>query len=307
MRVAAILLLLTATTQAQWQLQQSHTTAGLRGIHALSSEIAWASGTNGTILHTTDGGTTWLHCTTPPDADKLDFRGIQGFDAQTAIVMSSGKGDLSRLYKTTDACKSWKLIITNPDPDGFWDAIGFDTSTGRANPSWNLHGVLVGDPVHGEFVIFTSWNSGDTWLPWVSSKRLLPAKARPGESLFAASNSTLVVPGNNGQFAFVTGGSGGARLIFEQHHDPCDCNPWENFSDIRLPIPSSESAGAFALARRSDKEYTSIADFMVVGGDYKKPDAPGTSAFEPYSAPPWLYSLAESLHPPPHPTATAAP
>jgi photosystem II stability/assembly factor-like uncharacterized protein len=49
----------------------------------------------------------------PADAANLDFRGIQAFDASTAIVMSSGKGDLSRLYKTTDACATWKLQLTS--------------------------------------------------------------------------------------------------------------------------------------------------------------------------------------------------
>ena len=47
--------------------------------------------------------------------------------------MSSGKGDLSRLYKTTDACKTWKLVFTNPDREGFWDAVKFSMTepTGR--------------------------------------------------------------------------------------------------------------------------------------------------------------------------------
>ena len=123
MRTLALAALLLATTsQAQFQLQDSHTTASLRGIHSIGNGIAWASGTEGTVLRTTDDGATWQRCATPPDADKLDFRGIQAFDQNTAIVMSSGKGDLSRLYKTTDACKSWKLVFTNPDKDGFWDA-----------------------------------------------------------------------------------------------------------------------------------------------------------------------------------------
>ena len=51
--------LLTTTLQAQWTIQQSHTTASLRGIHALGNGIAWASGTEGTVLRTTDDGTTW--------------------------------------------------------------------------------------------------------------------------------------------------------------------------------------------------------------------------------------------------------
>jgi photosystem II stability/assembly factor-like uncharacterized protein len=58
----------------------------------------------------------------------LDFRGVQAFDAATAIVMSSGKGDLSRLYKTVDGCKNWALLFTNPDPDGFWDDIALALS-----------------------------------------------------------------------------------------------------------------------------------------------------------------------------------
>jgi photosystem II stability/assembly factor-like uncharacterized protein len=110
----------------------------LRGIDSVGKGIAWASGTNGTVLRTEDGGYLWQKCTVPPGAEKLDFRGIQAFDENTAIVMSSGKGDLSRLYKTTDGCQSWKLVFTNPDKDGFWDALEFLDAK---------HGYLLGDPV----------------------------------------------------------------------------------------------------------------------------------------------------------------
>jgi hypothetical protein len=117
MRPALILtaLLVAATARAQWEIQTAPTTADLRGIHALGNGIAWASGSDGAVLRTTDDGAHWQRCATPPDAEALDFRGIQAFDANTAIVMSSGKGPLSRLYKTTDGCHSWKLVFTNPD------------------------------------------------------------------------------------------------------------------------------------------------------------------------------------------------
>ncbi len=111
---------------AQWVIQNSNTAADLRGIHSVDGKVAWASGTNGTVLRTVDGGANWQVCAIPPGAEKLDFRGVQAFDDKTAIMMSSGKGDLSRLYKTTDGCKTWKLVFTNPDKDGFWDAIYFD-------------------------------------------------------------------------------------------------------------------------------------------------------------------------------------
>ena len=123
MRLIFFALLLTASAHAQWDLQNSGSTADLRGIHSIGKGIAWASGSNGTVLRTEDGGHLWQRCTVPAGAEKLDFRGIQAFDANTAIVMSSGKGDLSRLYKTTDGCQTWKLVFTNPDAEGFWDAI----------------------------------------------------------------------------------------------------------------------------------------------------------------------------------------
>ena len=78
-------------------------------------------------------------------AEHLDFRGIQAFDANTAIVMSSGKGDLSRLYKTTDGCHSWKLMFTNPDKDGFWDAMYCARSE-----DGKFHRWIFGDPVQRE-------------------------------------------------------------------------------------------------------------------------------------------------------------
>ncbi len=112
--LTALLTLTTTATRAQFILQDSHTTASLRGIHSIGNGVAWASGTEGTVLRTTDDGATWQRCTTPPDAEKLDFRGIQAFDQNTAIVMSSGKGDLSRLYKTTDACKIMETRLHQP-------------------------------------------------------------------------------------------------------------------------------------------------------------------------------------------------
>ena len=141
MRIAVALFTMLAAAlpgHAQWTLENSNTTADLRGIHSIGGGVAWASGTDGTVLRTEDGGYVWQSCTVPPGAEKLDFRGVLAFDANTAIVMSSGKGDLSRLYKTTDGCHSWKLIFTNPyAPDGFFDAILFID---------RQHGMVLSDP-----------------------------------------------------------------------------------------------------------------------------------------------------------------
>ena len=91
---------------AQWLIQNSGTTAGLRAIHTVDGNVAWASGTGGTVIHTDDGGAHWERCAVPPGAEKLDFRGVWAWNAQRAVVMSIGEGDQSRLYKTIDGCKT---------------------------------------------------------------------------------------------------------------------------------------------------------------------------------------------------------
>ena len=184
MRAALLLTLIAATTQAQFQIQTSNTTANLRGIHSLGNGLAWASGSDGTILHTEDNGAHWRRCTTPPNAETLDFRGIQAFDNKTAIVMSSGPGDQSRLYKTTDGCNTWKLIFTNPDKDGFWDALLFNNRN---------HGVLFGDPVNGKFYARETFNGGLHWQTFFYDDML---RTGSESGMFAASNSSFVIAGN---------------------------------------------------------------------------------------------------------------
>jgi photosystem II stability/assembly factor-like uncharacterized protein len=66
-----------AVLGAQWRLQASGTTASLRGVSAVSERVAWASGSAGTILLTTDGGQRWHRVPAPPGSDSLDFRDVR--------------------------------------------------------------------------------------------------------------------------------------------------------------------------------------------------------------------------------------
>ena len=281
MRRYLLALLVAVPIHAQWTIQQSNTTADLRGIHALGNGVAWASGSKGTVLRTIDNGTTWQTCAVPPSAEALDFRGIQAFDAQTAIVMSSGKGDLSRLYKTTDACKTWKLVFTNPDAEGFWDAIQF--SAKEHSDADRSFGVLLGDPVAGRFVMMLSYDFGDHWIPQVQRIAADPH----GEAIFAASNSSLFVTGRTLR-SFVTGGKGGPRLVdFQvvpddtQQSDPIHvlkgATPlhWltKQFSTSHLPVQTSnESSGGFSVGGHAGPQ-------VIVGGDYTKPEVATQTAW----------------------------
>ena len=271
-----ILLTTTLPTQAQWDIQDSHTTASLRGIANVGGGVAWASGTEGTVLRTEDGGYLWQTCATPPGAEKLDFRGIQAFDENTAIVMSSGKGDLSRLYKTTDGCHTWKLLFTNPDKEGFWDGLVADKAGG----------VVIGDPVDGRFAIFSSANNGhQRWFRFEHPERVpslkIPTPHSKNEALFAASNSVL--SGDPwSKILFVTGGADGSYLYGTKWHSwPLDYN-FPTFVTEPIPLAKGTSSGAFSFASSVGCNPNKRGDcsFVVVGGDYQKPDLnAGTAAY----------------------------
>ncbi len=299
----AALTLATLTANAQWQLQNADTTADLRGIDYVGNDVAWASGSQGTVLRTEDMGKTWQHCTTPPNAAKLDFRGIQAFDNTTAVVMSSGKGDLSRLYKTTDGCKTWSLLFTNPDKDGFWDAVRFVRGTGRES---GRVGHVAGDPVNGSFTDYISYDSGKTW------NRIEPGvgalgPARKGESMFAASNSSYQILRNTP--VIVTGGqtSRFREVLLHVKNDP---QISYEFVGGVIPLQVGTSAGAFSFAAKLDASAFSDSDrkgflerpnhagdlLVAVGGDYLKPlDSAKTAAFSDDGGMSWTVAVTSPL------------
>jgi photosystem II stability/assembly factor-like uncharacterized protein len=194
MRTGLLLTFAAAAAAQSWVPQISGTTASLRGVYAVSSTVAWASGSAGTFLRTIDAGEHWRPGKLPGASD-LDFRAIRAIDDQTAYLLSIGTGEKSRVYKTTDGGERWNLLYTNPDPKGFFDAIAFWDAT---------HGILMGDPVDGRFVVMTTDDGGATW------KRQKTPAALPNEGAFAASNSCLIARGTREAW-FGTGGPGGAR------------------------------------------------------------------------------------------------
>jgi photosystem II stability/assembly factor-like uncharacterized protein len=249
-----ILLLISATAVAQTlQVQLSHTTESLRGVSAVSRNIAWTSGTHGTYLRTIDGGKTWIPAEVP-DAAKLDFRAVVAFDADEAFLMSAGPGDQSRIYHTADAGKHWQLQFTNTNPKGFFDSMVFWDRT---------HGVVLGDPIPDEsgtakFELLLTDDGGQTWRP-IPPAQLPPAQE--GEGAFAASNTCIAILSNPATTR-VTGAPAPAAVTPGS----------EATSSINSVIPRSEATRNLLFA-----DAAPAADTRTTDGEAKQPARPSKS------------------------------
>jgi photosystem II stability/assembly factor-like uncharacterized protein len=272
MRLLLFLLLLNSPAEAQWwKVQTSGLDTNLRGVSAaydsaMARPVVWASGSNGVILKSFDEGKTWkrLHVA---DGDKLDFRGIQAFNASIAYVMSSGEGEKSRIYKTIDGGETWHMQYTDKRKEFFLDSIACLSDT---------HCFALGDPIDGKFVLLET-TDGQHWNPLPSDK--MPA-ALPGEGAFAASNSCLALFDND-QIYFVTGGRS-ARLFRS-------LDGGRTWTVVETPMAhGNASSGIFSIASRDGKAV------VVVGGDYQDPKrAYGVAAYSQDEGKTWHLSAQQ--------------
>ena len=219
--------LLVSSQPFHWTAVTTGVEARLRGVSAVSDRVAWASGTNGTVLRTTDGGASW-HRLTIPGSEKLDFRDIDAVDERTAYALSIGPGELSRIYKTTDAGLTWTEQFVNRDPKAFYDAMAF----------WDAQrGVAVSDSVDRQFVVLTTRDGGASWTRVPSSA--LPA-ALPNEGFFAASGTNVTVAAPNHVW-LGTGAASAARVL----HSSDGGRSW---AVSETPLAAGPSAGIFSIA-----------------------------------------------------------
>jgi photosystem II stability/assembly factor-like uncharacterized protein len=230
---------------AQWLTQNSGTKARLRGLAVVNTKVVWASGSQGTFVRTTDGGTTWSAGTVSGGED-LDFRDVHAASDRKAFLLSIGEGPKSRIYTTGDGGSTWALRFRNDDPKGFLDALAF----------WDAdHGIAMGDPVDGRFTILTTEDGGIRWNKARSENMPL---AKNGEGAFAASGTCLVVTGDRHAW-FGTGGADVSRVFRSTDRG-------QTWTVHDTPIQAANpSSGVFSLAF-ADQE-----SGVAVGGDFKLP------------------------------------
>ena len=223
-----------------WQLTPTGSAARLRGLSAVSERVAWTSGSLGTVLRTTNKGATW-QSVGPPGTSALQFRDIEAFDRDTAVILSIGAGTDSRIYRTTNGGQTWTLVFQNDEPTAFYDCMAwFDKHRGLA----------LSDPVNGRFRILATNDGGRSWH--VVDADMPPAL--PLEFAFAASGQCITTAGGRDAW-FGTGGDAVARVFHSGDRG-------QTWTVANTPVRSGPSAGVFALAFRDPRHG------LAAGGDF---------------------------------------
>lgn len=230
--------MITASASAQTvKLLHSGSKASLRGLSVVSNEVVWVSGSGGSVGRSVNGGETWDWFTVK-GFEKIDFRDIEAFDKNTAIIM--GIADPAYILKTTDGGQNWKVVFTDTTKGMFLDAMEF----------WNEQsGIVIGDPLGDKIFIARTFDGGENWQG-------IPARYIPtvdkGEAFFASSGTNVRTLSRQ-EAVFVSGGLR-ARLFIRD-------------KKIDLPIiQGKESTGANSMAVKNKRT------MVIVGGDFNTRD-----------------------------------
>jgi len=216
----------------------------LRGLSAVSDQVIWASGSNGSIGKTLDGGKTW-EWMKPYGYEKLDFRDIEAFDDNQAIVVNAGSP--AYVLKTLDGGKTWTEHYKNLDSAIFLDGLGF----------WDKNrGIIFGDPIQDQIQLLKTEDAGKSWINISANVKQPLAK---GEAGFAASGTTIkTLPGGK---VWISSGGTVSNIYYSADYG-------QSWNIFKCPIWQGESTtGPFSV------DFYDAKNGIVVGGNYVKDKA----------------------------------
>jgi len=230
----------------RWVERPTGSTERFRGLSVVNRQVAWVSGTTGTVLRTRDGGSTWSDVSPGIvdgfDTSTLQFRDIEAWEGGRAVILSIGTGAESRIYRTDDGGRSWTTSFVNAEEVAFYDCLAF----------WDArNGLALSDPVDGKFRLQRTTDNGRTWSQ-VDPSGMPPALE--GEFAFAASGTCLVTAG--AQYAWIaTGGADPARVLRSSDRGL-------TWTAAATPLRAGPTAGVYSLAFRNPR------DGVAVGGAF---------------------------------------
>ncbi len=240
--ICAFFIMHSSAQQPTIKILESGKRVSIRGLSVVDDNIIWASGSGGSVARSTDGGTTftWIKI---PGYEKTDFRDIEAFDKDNAIIM--GITNPAVILKTLDGGLNWKKVFEDTAKAAFLDAMDFHN---------DKIGIAFGDPLtNNRFYTVISSSNGINW-----SKSDLPdlPDFYPGEAFFASSGTNIRFR-KDGTMVAVTGGKK-SRLF------SWNFNAKKNIIVDSVPImQGGTSTGANSIDVWKNKA-------VIVGGDFSK-------------------------------------
>ena len=211
----------------------SGTKTSLRGLSVVDENIIWASGSNGMVARSVDGGVNFIWSQVP-NFEKKDFRDIEAFDSNTAIIMCIAEP--AYILKTIDGGNNWKTVFFDSTKGMFLDAMHFKD---------DKNGIVIGDPINDKPYLAVTKNGGDTWSTELTFE---PQTLHDKEAFFASSGTNIFMQKN--KYYYVSGG--------------VSSNFYKNDEKFEMPILQGiQSTGANSIAIHKNKA-------IIVGGDFTK-------------------------------------
>jgi type IX secretion system substrate protein len=135
---------------AQWVEQSTGVSNDLNSISSSDNNTCWASGDNGTVIRTTDGGLNWQNVGGGSLGTNTLYN-IFAIDGNIAIV-STTTGSNALVFRTTNGGVSWLQMFSQQN--GFINSIWMTSSS---------NGFMMGDPVGGRWSLWKTTNGGANW------------------------------------------------------------------------------------------------------------------------------------------------
>lgn len=235
-----VLVCQTGCAQDGWKTVTNNIAASFRGLSVVDDKVAWVSGSQGWVGHTSNGGADWTFRQVD-GFEKVDFRSLYAFDGQRAIVANAGAP--ASILITADAGSTWKEVYRNEQKEAFFDGMDF----------WNeKEGVAYGDPIGGRMLLVRTEDGGQTWKDFPDGSRPL---LNEGEASFAASGTGIRCVGQ--QTLIIATGGKTSRLWKSADKG----KSWITFT---APIVQGKaSTGIFSVACLNEQNW------IIVGGDFE--------------------------------------
>lgn len=190
--ISVLIIVTNSFSQSGWFSQNSGTSQLLTSSFFLNSQTGWATGINGIIIKTTNGGTNWEN---KFNSTFNSLSSIYFIDSQTGWAVGYRLG-LSRILKTVNGGTNWTELVNNNLGFVLTRIQFIDINTGWASGSGGYN---------SQAVILKSTNSGANWVTQYDTTGILTYTIN--DIFFANSLTGYAVGWNNKILKTTNGGN----------------------------------------------------------------------------------------------------